>query len=175
MKKPLLVKEKHIMKWWQESPSSAVMSDGITENRVKVKSLSRVRLCDPVDCSLPGFSVHGILQARVLEWVAISFSTDWQNVSSSISHEVFALFVPRSTVCSLHQDLTDLTWGMRYAWLKPGAPIAFWEHEWSGETGDLESRLPCPLKTAAPTASWTCPSYWSFIHLLVLSICEGPL
>ena len=31
-------------------------------------------LCNPVDCSLPGFSVHGILQARVLEWVAISFS-----------------------------------------------------------------------------------------------------
>ena len=30
--------------------------------------------CDPVDCSLPGFSVHGIFQARVLEWVAISFS-----------------------------------------------------------------------------------------------------
>ena len=31
-------------------------------------------LCDPVDCSLPGSSVHGILQARTLEWVAISFS-----------------------------------------------------------------------------------------------------
>ena len=31
-------------------------------------------LCDPVDCSLPGSSIHGILQARVLEWVAISFS-----------------------------------------------------------------------------------------------------
>ena len=31
-------------------------------------------LCNPVDCSLPGSSVHGILQARVLEWVAISFS-----------------------------------------------------------------------------------------------------
>ena len=31
-------------------------------------------LCDPVDCSLPDFSIHGILQARTLEWVAISFS-----------------------------------------------------------------------------------------------------
>ena len=31
-------------------------------------------LCDPMDCSLPGTSVHGILQARVLKWVAISFS-----------------------------------------------------------------------------------------------------
>ena len=31
-------------------------------------------LCDPMDCSLPGSSVHRIFQARVLEWVAISFS-----------------------------------------------------------------------------------------------------
>ena len=30
-------------------------------------------LCDPKDCSLPGASVHGILRARILEWVAISF------------------------------------------------------------------------------------------------------
>ena len=31
-------------------------------------------LCDPMDCSPPGYSVHWILQARTLEWVAISFS-----------------------------------------------------------------------------------------------------
>ena len=37
--------------------------------------LSHVRLCDPMDCSPPGSSVHGISQARILEWVAISFST----------------------------------------------------------------------------------------------------
>jgi len=35
-------------------------------------------LCDPMDCSLPGFSVHGILQARTLEWVAISFFNAWK-------------------------------------------------------------------------------------------------
>ena len=32
-------------------------------------------LCDPMDCSLPGFSVHGIFQARALEWGAIAFSS----------------------------------------------------------------------------------------------------
>ena len=37
-------------------------------------SQSCLTLCDPVDCSLPGSSVHGIHQARVMEWVAISFS-----------------------------------------------------------------------------------------------------
>ena len=31
-------------------------------------------LYDPMDCSLPGFSVHGIIQARILEWVAIAFT-----------------------------------------------------------------------------------------------------
>ena len=45
------------------------------EVKVKVKSLSCVRtLCNPMDCSPPGFSVHGILQAGILEWVATSFS-----------------------------------------------------------------------------------------------------
>ena len=31
-------------------------------------------LCDPMDCNLLGFSIHGILQTRILEWIAISFS-----------------------------------------------------------------------------------------------------
>ena len=31
-------------------------------------------LCNPTDCSLPSFSVHGIIQARILEWIAIPFS-----------------------------------------------------------------------------------------------------
>ena len=45
--------------------------------RKKVKSLSHVLLfVTPVDCSLPGSSIHGVLQARILEWVAISFSRD---------------------------------------------------------------------------------------------------
>ena len=40
--------------------------------KVKVKSCPT--LCDPMDCSLPGSSVHGIFKGRVLKWVAISFS-----------------------------------------------------------------------------------------------------
>ena len=47
---------------------------------VKLKvTQSCLTLCDPVDCSPPGSSVHGILQARILEWVAISFSRDLPN------------------------------------------------------------------------------------------------
>ena len=40
----------------------------------KVKSLSRVQLCDPMGCNPSGSSIQEILQARILEWVAISFS-----------------------------------------------------------------------------------------------------
>jgi len=48
---------------------------------MKVKSESEVAqscptLCDPMDCSLPGSSVHRIFQARVLEWGAIAFSRE---------------------------------------------------------------------------------------------------
>ena len=39
-----------------------------------MKWLSCPTLCDPMDCSLPCSSIHGVFQARVLEWVAISFS-----------------------------------------------------------------------------------------------------
>ena len=47
---------------------------------MKVKSESEVsQLCptlsDPMDCSLPGSSIYGVFQARVLEWGAIAFST----------------------------------------------------------------------------------------------------
>ena len=37
---------------------------------------SHVRLCDPVNCRPPGSSVHGILQARILEWAAVPSSTE---------------------------------------------------------------------------------------------------
>ena len=55
---------------------------------MKVKSESEVTqscltLSDPMDCSLPGSSVHGIFQARVLEWGAIAFSRDIVSIQFS--------------------------------------------------------------------------------------------
>ena len=50
-------------------------------------SQSCLTLCDPMDCRLPGSSIHGIFQARILKWVAISFSRgsswprDWTQIS----------------------------------------------------------------------------------------------
>ena len=52
---------------------NSVKSLKITEVKVLVAQ-SYPTLCDPMDCSLTGFSVHGIFQERILEWVAILFS-----------------------------------------------------------------------------------------------------
>ena len=54
---------------------AAINSDSYDkcEKKVKVVTPSCLTLCDPMDCSPPSSSVHGILQARILEWVAIAF------------------------------------------------------------------------------------------------------
>ena len=59
---------------WLSNPDGKYFQIPFSSHLMKEKSLSRVRLCDPRDCNPPGSYVHGILQARVLEWVAISFS-----------------------------------------------------------------------------------------------------
>ena len=60
---------------------------------VKVKVLvaqSCLTLCDPMDCSPPGSSIHGILQTRILEWVAISFSTGSHYLLSLVTMDEMA-------------------------------------------------------------------------------------
>ena len=67
----------------------------------KVKVLvaqSCVSLCDPMDHSPPGSSVHGILQARILEWVAISLSRDRTQVSRIVGKTMSLLFNKLSSV-----------------------------------------------------------------------------
>ena len=48
--------------------------EGSTHSFASVHAESCPALCDPMDCSLPGSSVHGVFQARILKWVAISYS-----------------------------------------------------------------------------------------------------
>ena len=59
---------------------------------MKVKRESEVSqscptLSDPMDCSLPGSSIHGIFQARVLEWGAIAFSTMQETLVQFLGQE----------------------------------------------------------------------------------------
>ena len=55
-------KWEHIIKYRKESESESEVTQ------------SCLTLCDPMDCSLLGISIHGIFQTRILEWIAISFS-----------------------------------------------------------------------------------------------------
>ena len=55
---------------------------------------SCLTLCDPMNCTLPGSSVHGVLQARILEWVVIPFSRGSYQPrdGARVSHAVGRLF-----------------------------------------------------------------------------------
>ena len=61
-------------------------------------------LCDPMDCSPPGSSVHGILQTRILEWIAISFSrgSSWPKYRIQISCIAGGFFITWATRESLN-------------------------------------------------------------------------
>ena len=77
--------------------------DKYTMEYSKVKVLAAqlcLNLCDTMDCSPPGCSVHGILQARILEWVAIPFSREssWpkdQTWVSCIAGRLFTVWATR--------------------------------------------------------------------------------
>ena len=61
------------------SPSRSVTCKPLSINAAAAKSLQSCPiLCDPIDGSPPGSPVPGVLQARTLEWVAISFSNAWK-------------------------------------------------------------------------------------------------
>ena len=65
--------KKVVNKQWTRLVESKAQSDD--NDAAAAKSLqSCPTLCDPIDSSLPGSSVHGIFQAKVLEWGAIAFS-----------------------------------------------------------------------------------------------------
>ena len=59
---------------------------------------SCLTLCDPMDCSPPGTSVHGILKARILEWVAMPFSkgSSWPGDQTCVS---YISCIGRRTLC----------------------------------------------------------------------------
>ena len=79
-------------------------------------------LCDPMDCSLPGSSVHEILQARILKWVAISFSKgssrlkDWSQVSC-VAGSLFTDWATRED---------PSLWGAAFKMMPPGVHALAW-------------------------------------------------
>ena len=83
---------------------------------MKVKSESEAAqsfptLSDPINCSLPGSSVHGIFQARVLEWDAIAFSDIYTTVCK-INSQQEADVQHRDLSSMLCDDLDVWNWGL---------------------------------------------------------------
>ena len=78
---------------------------------------SHFRLCDPMDCSLPGSSVRGILQARILEWVAMSFSRTF--------YQQWSLF---SVLLLWFSSKEDMGFSMNYVVLRVGKNTLIFPH-----------------------------------------------
>ena len=83
-------------------------SNSVTHSiRVYVRGFSHVSLCPAMDCSLPGSSIHEILQARILEWVSIpssmgsSWLRDWTQVSC-IAGWFFTIWVTKKAQQIVH-------------------------------------------------------------------------
>ena len=95
--RPLVVRPRK-SQGFSSSPKVGEKKPDVPACRVVTQSCPT--LCSPMDCSLPGSSVHGISQARVLEWVAISFSrgSSWprdQTWVSSIASRRFTIWATR--------------------------------------------------------------------------------
>ena len=84
---------------------------------MKVKSESEVAqsyptLSDPMDCSLPGSSVHGIFQARVLEWGDIAFSVNSYGHTTNLNFAFWNfLEFPTPQIFLIKGWLTARMWG----------------------------------------------------------------
>ena len=119
--------------------------------------LSHVWLCGPMDCSPPGSSVHGLFQARVLEWVDLSFSRgssqpkDWTRVSCTACR-FFTIWATGETCGPLKKGIL---WKKKKKKLLPKSdgdsewelPWVFWKspHPWPknltpNKTWDREDR-----------------------------------
>ena len=87
-------------------------------DQIRLVAQSCPTLYDPMNCSPPGSSVHGIFQARVLEWVAISFSRDRTQVSCIASRH-FTIWATRELV-NFNTPLTSMDrWSKHIRPLRP--------------------------------------------------------
>ena len=97
---PGLLHCKWILYWIQDTSQVICLLSEVAQ--------SCLTLCDPMNCSLPGSSVHGILQAVVLEWIAISFSRGYSQ-SRAIVYRLFTVWATRESICLLLCYILDFS------------------------------------------------------------------
>ena len=126
---------------------------------VKVKSESEVTqscptLSDPMDCSLPGSSVHGIFQARVLEWGAIAFSRNQER-----SGQIGTSWLP----WDMEKKAAEISWllpssffsvSSQYHSLAGAGVRSFWEISCRGQTH-------CPTEQSKQKARDGLVGWWA--------------
>ena len=107
-------------------------------------------LCNPMECSLPGSSIHGIFQTRVLKWVAIFFSrgssqhSDWIWVSH-IAGRCFTIWPKRETTWKIRADYEKTK-----AMLKTDTLLSLLENlnlKCCFVSSRFLSAFPCPIRT----------------------------
>ena len=114
--------------------------NGLDSSCLCVHMLSHVWLWDPMDCSLPGSSVHGISQARILQCVAISFSRespwpkDWIQVSC-IAGRFFNCCTTWEALLSLVHSLFNVQWMFALCPIAPKEPASLNHLQWTGGGG----------------------------------------
>ena len=109
-------------------------------------------LCDPMDCSPPGSSVHGILQARILEWVAMpssrgsSWPRNWNWVSCITGRSYIGMGFPSSSAVKNPPSMQEAqVWSLsREDLLEKGmathSSVPAWRIPWTEQSERLQSK-----------------------------------
>ena len=117
-------------------------------------------LCDPMDCSPPGSSVHGILQARILEWLAICFSRESSRPRdrtqvSCIADGFFTIWATREALLLVHYYSPSVLQWKELRLRKVACPGS---HNWVAGSGHelVSVRLQSSCCIIWKYSSWTC-------------------
>ena len=128
-------------------------------------------LCDPVGCSLPGSSIHGVFQARILEWVVISSSRgsswprNWTHISWGSCIVRWILYNWATWVAPIWVSLI----GKVHSWLRKSGVVIIWLLKVGTSTGLRHSWRGLALKSPKP-AQYTCTPTHTMKSTMVESI-----